>query len=330
VPSSPKFGNTSCYIRVIKIFGKLEKIREKLKKNNTEFIIVLAPGKGHYYPEYIPDYMNRPKQKSNYDLYKELLEKSDIPTFDVNNWFLKMKDTIQYPLFPKTGTHWSDYGATLVADSLIYFVEDLMGYKMAHFSWEEIELSDKPRNADNDLEKTMNLFTEIPQIVHAYPIPVKDDNTNNITKPSVIGIGDSFFWHLFHWPFAWSIGEFKYYYYFNSIFPDNYSKKTTVYDIDLTDQLFSSNLLILLTSTANLNNIGYGFIDYTYPLLLPENFTSKKLLIEKYTNRIINNQDLMKMIREKAIVKNISVDSMIYLDANYLAEKELLKKEKAE
>ncbi|MEZ5195368.1 MAG: hypothetical protein R2764_02890 [Bacteroidales bacterium] len=102
---------------------KLSAIRKKLKESGTELFIVLAPGKGHYYPEYIPDYMKKPVKETNNEYYEKILAEFDLPVFDANLWFLSLKDTIQYPLFPKTGTHWSDYAAVLASDSLLNFIE---------------------------------------------------------------------------------------------------------------------------------------------------------------------------------------------------------------
>ncbi len=240
---------------------KLAQIKDTLEKYNTKLIIVLAPGKGHYYPEYIPDYYDQKFDKTNYQYYKESLNKTSIEVFDANNWFTNMKDTINYPLFTKTGTHWSDYGATLAADSLLKMIEKELQYRIPHFYWNEIEFSNNPRNADNDLEKLMNLYFKIEQPLMAYPLCYNDTNKTDFQKLDAIVIADSFFWQFFNGPFAWSFNDIKYWYYFGSVFPDNYSSKTTTDDIDIIEQLKSRELLIIMASTANLYEFGSGFIE---------------------------------------------------------------------
>ena len=36
-------------------------------------------------------------------------QQEQIPLFDVQTWFMQMKPKAPYPLFPKTGIHWSSY-----------------------------------------------------------------------------------------------------------------------------------------------------------------------------------------------------------------------------
>ncbi|MEZ5195367.1 MAG: hypothetical protein R2764_02885 [Bacteroidales bacterium] len=92
------------------------------------------------------------------------------------------------------------------------------------------------------LEESMNLFSKIPQIEHAYPIVRKDEDTANTTKPTVITIADSFFWQFFNGPFAWSFTDMKYWYYFSSIYPDSYQNPITTKEIDLVEELTTGML----------------------------------------------------------------------------------------
>ncbi len=247
--------------KIKQTINKLSGIRDYLKQFNTKISVVLAPGKGHYYPEFIPNRYKKSDGKTDYDLYRDMLGESDISFFDVNDWFLQMKDTVSYPLFSQTGTHWSEFGAILVNDSILYYIEDLMDISVAHFQWKDTEISNEPRKADNDLEKPLNLFAELSNMTLAYPVVDQDASPPDDPKPSAIVISDSFFWHLFDGPFAWSFNEIKYWYYFNSIFPDSYTEKTTTKDIDIMDQLKNADLVILLISPSNLPNFGFGFVE---------------------------------------------------------------------
>jgi len=256
--------------KIIEKVAKLSKIKDFLKNHNTQIFVTLAAGKGHYYPEYIPSHYPMYKHKTDYDHYHEIMRDMDIPYIDVNDWFLQMKDTISYPLFSQTGTHWSDYGATLVSDSMLNQIEGLLGKQMGHFKWQNIELSDKPRNADNDLEKLLNIFTKISEIQLAYP-ELERDTIHRSFKPSAIVIADSFFWQLFDGPFKWSFNEIKYWYYFNSIYPDSFEKGITTHEIDIMEHIKSTDLVILLVSTANLKEFGFGFVETVDSLIQVNN-----------------------------------------------------------
>lgn len=240
---------------------KLSGIKEYLEQYDTRLLVVLAPGKGHYYPDFFPGRYKRTPTLTYYDYYRDIISKTDIPCIDFNSLFLKLKDTVSYPLFPQTGTHWSNYGATIASDSMLYYVEDLLTKKMAHFISDSIELTDVPRNTDNDLEKTLNLWNEISEDTLAYPVLSRDTTSNLPSGPSAIVIADSFFWQIFNGPFNWSFSTLKFWYYFSSIYPDSYKEGITTSEIDVLEHVKSSDLVIILVSPANLKRFSFGFVD---------------------------------------------------------------------
>ncbi|HOI33524.1 MAG TPA: hypothetical protein PLC47_12195, partial [Bacteroidales bacterium] len=75
-----------------------------LKENNKMLLVVLAPGKGSFFPEYIPDEL-KPESKgpTNYNAYYDELKKAQIAVIGGNHWFNAMKDTSRLALFPKSG-----------------------------------------------------------------------------------------------------------------------------------------------------------------------------------------------------------------------------------
>ncbi|MEZ5195366.1 MAG: hypothetical protein R2764_02880 [Bacteroidales bacterium] len=80
-----------------------------------------------------------------------------------------------------------------------------------------------------------------------------------------------------------------------------------------------------MASTANLTDLGYGFIDAAYNAFHPDQEDAMSASIQKFIKIIKNSEGMMDLVREKAQTKNISVDSMIVLDATYLARKEFEK-----
>ena len=308
--------------------SQLSDIRKYLKKYNTELLVILAPGKGWYYPEYIPDYLYTERKISNYQAYAGEFQKSDIPLFDANAWFMELKNKQPYPLFTKMGTHWSEYGAKIAADSLIRRCEVLLNRKMNKIHITDVEWSNEPRTTDNDLEKLLNLFFPLPQLPMAYPTYEKEDSVPMEKRPSVIVIGDSFYWNMYDGVLGNSFKTNQYWYYFNSIFPQYGNSPETVQDIDMFEALSQTDLFILITSTSGLYKMGDGFIDAAWELANNEKGTRKKYLMKKFTKAFLNSDEMMQLLTEKALKRNISLDSMIYLDANYLADKALEKQSK--
>ena len=98
-------------------------VNKKLKERNVELIFVIAPSNAYYYSDKIPkQYSNFEKQKNDYDNYLERLEKHNINYIDFNKWFVEIKDTVSVNLFPKNGTHYSEFSSVWVADSLLRYM----------------------------------------------------------------------------------------------------------------------------------------------------------------------------------------------------------------
>jgi hypothetical protein len=308
--------------------NQFSEIRHFLKQYNTELMLMLNPGKGWYYPEYIPDYFVRKTDFTNYQTYVDVLKISDVPYFDVNGWFMEMKKTLPYPLFTKTGTHWSEYGAKLTADSLIKQCEVILDKRMNRIHLKGIEWSKIPRKTDNDLEKILNLFFSIPQNQMAYPIIEKENILPKEDMPSVIVISDSFYWNMFDGILENSFRSNEYWYYYNSIYPKKGNPQLTVKDIDVFGTITNVDLVILMMSTAGLFKFGDGFVTDVLPIVKYNDKAIKGLLIQGLIEQINHSKPWMEVIREKAQARNIPVDSMIFLDANYLAERKITARNK--
>ncbi len=299
-------------------------IRHLLKQYNTGLLVMLNPGKSWYYPEYIPDRFIGKRDSTNYQTYADALGKSDVPFIDVNAWFMQLKKSSEHPpLFTKTGTHWSEFGAKLTADSLIKKCEKILDRKMNRIHLKDIEWSEEPRNTDNDLEKILNLCFPVPQIPMAYPVVEMENKYPIKEMPSVIVISDSFYWNLNDSTLNNSFRSNQYWYYYNSIFPQKGDPPLTVKDIDVFKAVTNADLVILMMSTAGLFKFGDGFVADVLPIVEHNDKAMKELWIKGFIKQINNSKNWMEDIRKKAQSRNIPLDSMIFLDANYMAEKKM-------
>jgi len=98
------------------------------------------------------------KTISNYTFYRQQLLEQQVDFIDFNDWFLQIKDTSQYALYPKNGIHWSHYADCLVADSLLNYIEGYQKVDVPDIVWTGIQTKTKPKFRDNDLEESMNLL----------------------------------------------------------------------------------------------------------------------------------------------------------------------------
>lgn len=246
---------------------KLSKINDTLIKLNTRLVVLLAPGKGSYYPEYIPDRF-APKYRTitNYEVYSKCFEKSEIAVLDAKQWFQKMRYASKYPLFPKTGVHWSKYSEMLVADSLIKFIENLTKTDLVTLQLIRQVESEVANDWDGDIEHGMNLLFNIEDLTMAYPEYTYTQKKNS--RPlDVLTIADSYYWGLYNDSMSTSVfNNGKFWYYFEQIYPESATNQLLVTDIDIKEEIEKQDVILILCTDANLNRFGFGFIDRVYDL----------------------------------------------------------------
>jgi len=138
-------------------------------------------------------------------------------------------------------------------------------------------------------------------------------------------IGDSFFWNIYREYFVSGFKEVSFWYYFNTDFSGQSDHLLTTKEIDVARAVAGKDVLVLLTSVVNLQNLGAGFIDHMYEFLNMDTEEKRNHLLPIYIQSINRNNELLELIKDKASQKQISLDSMIYLDAGWLVDRQLNK-----
>lgn len=248
--------------KVAKLTKQWKQIQDTLERKGVSLVVILAPGKGSFYPEFIPE-QNRKDQRgpTNYAAFKKQFQKQEVSCIDMHSWFESMKKTANYPLFSKTGVHWTAYGQFLAVDSMTKFVSKIGGREIPHFVLDGITLSNTTQLNDDDIEKGMNLLRDIPDKQLAYP----KFHVNRKAKPGdpkVLVIGDSFYWGLFNANVSGSLfNNSDFWYYNNQVYPASYTTETLVKDQEFDRELRKNKVVFLLITDANLYRFGFGFIE---------------------------------------------------------------------
>lgn len=299
---------------------RLTAIQKNLSEKGILFAVAIAPGKAQFYPQYIPDYIKTKKGRTNYEAFIEDASKQGLHVMDFNRWFLQAKDTAKYPLYPKTGIHWSHYGSDLFVDSLIRYIEDQKHIDIPEYVVSKYHLSTNYQEPDNDIEKGMNLLFPIDN----FPMPYGDYQVieEGKAKPKIMVISDSFFWQIFNMGITGKVfndGEF--WYYNRQIFKTSVTGSIDPQTIDLHRKLLEMDVVILLTTDANLSKFPWEFDDQAYQALYDyDKLAHKKKLIkiQEIIASIKSSESWMDLIQQKAIDRGIPADSMLKLDAFYL------------
>ncbi len=299
---------------------KLKMIEDTLKARGKDFLIVLAPGKASFYPEYIPDELGSASDSTNYIFLSKELKRQAVSHIDFNAWFMENKGKMDYPLYPKTGIHWSHYGMLLGMDSLLHRLEKNNGWDLPDVVWGEIEYVDERRRIDDDIEQALNLFSSFPNYKMAYPeIEIKNKEKD---RPKMICIADSFFWEMFNMGMMEKIfNQGKFWYYFNTVYPDEFKNPTTTGDFDWDVEFANTDVFVMMATEGNLAYFPWGaenaFLEY-FSNNYEFNQEQRENRIRKIIENIKSDEKWLGHVREKAKEKNISLDSMLWKDAEYM------------
>lgn len=309
---------------------KLKEIQQILKNKGKEIVVVFAPGKGSYYPEFIPDEFNPSLRKtSNYEVYKQKIKKENIRFLDFNSWFINMKSNSRFPLFPKTGIHWSKYGENLAADSMIKYINTFNTInKIPELIIGPVEPSDTVRSSDDDIEKGMNLLFNIEDLKMGYTglSFTKNENENPL---KVLMISDSYFWGMFNSGVSkHSFNSGQFWYYNKQIYPDSYKTPLKVEEIDIVESVEKNDIIILMSTDANLYKFAFGFIEqlsngYEDKGEDPNSETVKKeKRIAHYIHSIKETPEWFKSVKEEAIKTSKTLDEVLRKHAEYMVWQE--------
>ncbi len=309
----------------------LKALQTKLKEKGIELVVVMNPGKASFYPEFIPDEYPILSNRSYYSEYQKGLEYQGIQHIDFGKWFREMKGKTPAPLFPKTGIHWSQYGATLAADSLVNYCMKLFGKNMNEFGWNknDLPLSTNMESVDDDIGLGMNLLLPIHPIPMAYPrVGINDKYGvsfgNKGIQPKVAVISDSYFFNLMQLPWAPDIFQsLNFYFYNKQLHKRPEGTMTNTDPLSQMKEIEKSNVVFIMATECNMDKLGWGFISSAYKyFVLGENIDSFELRVEKFKNNILSDKDWLKAIDEKAKQNKVPLDTMIMRDARYMAEME--------
>lgn len=246
---------------------KIAVITDTLAKKKKALIVVLAPGKARYFPQYIPDRLRKPVGKSNYEKYARDLPRFGVPTFDCTKYFEALRDTSRYPLFARYGTHWSVYGGSLVQDSLVKIIARETRTPLPEVS--KILLEDtEPQGTDSDIGDVLNLIFKQRGDLFAYPFYTVD-TAKVKPKLRLISIGDSFYWTIYSLRMGDLFADQQFWYYYNELWPEikrNDGSRKMVSDLDLRVEIANNDVFVLMCSEANMANVGFSFVDQVYDI----------------------------------------------------------------
>ena len=249
---------------------KLKFVQDTLQKMGKSLVLIFAPGKASFYPEYFPEkYDTVKKGKTNYEVFTRRSFDIGIKFIDFNKYFIENRGESPYLLYPKYGIHWSLYGACLAADSLIKYFERERKIDIPELYWNEIKV-EQARDMDYDLGGGLNLLIQFQRDQMGYPVTLVGTNKNK-TKPRLLVVSDSFYYGLLQQKFAQCFSNEQFWYYNQEVLVEgdkgNHRKTASM---DLNNEITNHDVFILMSTERNLSNLGWGYIERMYDHFNPK------------------------------------------------------------
>jgi len=313
--------------KVNKDVSEFKSLQVALKKLHKSLVLVIAPGKASFYPEYLPDSIKIDADcPTNYSLYTKALTSNNVHFIDLKQFLISKKSETKFPLFPRSGTHWSGYAVTLVMDTLSKYIESESGFDLIDFKSEKGIVTDRDmRFTDDDIGKALNLLVPIKNWPMYYPNVVFEKNASK-KKPGILTIGDSFnqsFWGFYPY-FSELFNEKSRYWYYNKVigWPDSIqSKYIDVHNLDLYDEIKQRDIIMIVTTEQNLKTFGFEFVHEALPVM-DEDYRQFQKKRDEVILRIKSDPNWLTAVEAKAKEKGLPLEVMIMRDAEWVIANE--------
>jgi len=258
--------------------NSLKELQTKLKQQKVEFLLWITPSKAEIYSDKIPKKLirsDREEKADDYQRFVKLLEKSKINYLDSVPKVKALRESSEYEVFAKGGTHWSYHTACKMASIVSSRIGDLLKKNTAEIPCEPVEILE-PKKTDRDIIALANIWDESPfNLRIPYP-PKKMQFSWDDYHPKVLIVGDSFTWTpLEYFDQHGTFIKRKFYYYYKSQYTAwvtkdkdgkpkrkvGLSRKLKKADIDWQNDMFDRDIVIITVNQREVSAVGHGFIE---------------------------------------------------------------------
>lgn len=237
---------------------QMNKLRHVLKEYDIEFLAFIAPDKPKIYPEYLPRCNVDTTTIHLPEYFARRMEEMGFPYINMTDWFVSMKDTVPFPLFPKTDSHWR-YSAVYGYDSLFRFINALDGESKFPNLHIGPPIAYESEELEGD-EGTLNLMFRIPGDKTRYKSDITIEADTIHRKPKVLFVGDSFIWSMGDFmPVREIMSDMEIWFYNSTAFEGFENKTESVKDIDRLCHILNADYVVFYSAGHQWWRATYGF-----------------------------------------------------------------------
>lgn len=241
---------------------------DTMQSHGTQFLFVFAPSKTWIYPENMPwDYRNHVSDFSLEEYYIGLFKEKGIPCIDFLNYFKSWKNTSDYPLYTRTGTHWAASTLPFVTDSIMKKIGELTGKDLPGVRCVDVPITTDYTEQDAELEENMNLLFPMRKPALPRPIAALDD-TMGKASVNLLVVGDSYFGTLLKTCFTDAFARWDYWEYNKTVISSNpdYNFAKVVDLVDSYKVLEEADVVMAVFTAPMLYDYMFGFAETAFDL----------------------------------------------------------------
>jgi len=176
------------------IIDRVSKVSQLSDVTGVPVLVVLAPGKGSYFKEFIPlSYLEEEGSVEN-RMFKIWSQESEnmLNVLDLHSHFSTKPN-----VFPKNGIHWSEWvqveAINLISDALVEILPDSL--MPARLIIDSTYTSVDMEGTDEDIERGLNLWRDLEDFEAQYYVTHWEELPME-SRPRVLLVGDSYAWGL--------------------------------------------------------------------------------------------------------------------------------------
>jgi len=174
------------------VIARVDRVSELSNSSGVPFLVVLAPGKGSYYREFLPLRFLEKDGIVEDRMFKvwSSISNDKLNVLDLQSHFAEVPN-----VFPKNGIHWCEWvqveAINLMSDALVKILPDSL--KPAHLVIDSTYTSFDMEGTDEDIERGLNLWRDLEDLetkyysTHWEEVPLE-------SRPRVLIMGDSYAW----------------------------------------------------------------------------------------------------------------------------------------
>lgn len=256
--------------RLQNLARRLIRVQELLKAKGIDFLLLISPSKASIYREDIPArYLDADAKKipSNYERLLPMLYSAGVNLVDGRALLEKWKSESAVPVFPKGGTHWTQYTACRISAEVVKKLSSLSGEALVEPPCAPLETKSIPDPFDRDLADLANLWDPTPIYEQlTYPVLPEMERRPPLdsTRPHMLFIGGSFLWSLFLYLDAYQVySERDMFYYYNRRFhfPGDLVSDIARKDLDWANDILKHKYIVVEVNEITMHTLGSGFLE---------------------------------------------------------------------